>query len=78
VKKDSVDTSNSIFNETDPIYLETDVERLISIINPEDVTDKRRRLVEILWGKFGLPLEKMPSSVEENHQDDRYTDLYET
>lgn len=55
-------------------YLSTNVDELISIRKPEDVTTLRDELITLLWGGPGLPA-SMPASVVTGHVDPRYADI---
>jgi hypothetical protein len=55
------------------VFLDTNVNELISIDSTEKATAKRAELVTFIWGSGGLPKE-LPT-VEEGIQDDRYSDL---
>jgi hypothetical protein len=56
------------------IFLDTNVNELISIHNKEEATTRRAELVNFIWGSNGLPKEQ-PSNVEKAIKDDRYADL---
>lgn len=56
------------------IFLETNVNDLISIHSPTEASSKRTELVSFIWGANGLPREQ-PASVEKAIQDKRYADL---
>jgi hypothetical protein len=56
------------------IFLETNVNKLISIQNKDDASAKRSELVNFIWGANGLPKEQ-PANVEKAIQDKRYADL---
>ena len=51
------------FDEIDPLYLQTDVEGLISIQTPDDVAALRQKLINLLWGVGGLPM-RLPDAVQ--------------
>jgi hypothetical protein len=57
------------------VFLETDVDDLISIRHQGDATSKRAELVSFIWGRpNGLPKEQ-PAKIEKAIQDERYADL---
>ena len=56
------------------IFLDTDVNKLISIHDAKEATAKRAQLASFVWGPNGLPKE-LPAKVDKAIQDDRYTDL---
>jgi len=55
-------------------YSQTNVEDLISISNQSDIKEKRDQLIQLLWGSAVLP-NTLPSRVERNISDDRYSDI---
>ena len=59
----------------DPLYLETNVSSLISIGNRNDVIQKRNGLVRYIWKTQGFPHTEMPGGIEEDIQDNRYSNL---
>ena len=58
-----------------PLYLETNVSSLISIGNKNDVMQKRNELIRYIWKTQGFPYDKMPQSIENGIQDNRYSSL---
>jgi hypothetical protein len=58
----------------DAFYLRTKIDDLIEIGTLREVKEKRKQLVEFLWGLKSLPT-SMPDAVDFDHQDDRYSDL---
>ena len=56
------------------IFLDTDLNKVISIHNPNDATGKRAQLASFIWGPNGLPKD-LPAKVEPAIQDDRYAEL---
>lgn len=56
------------------IFLNTDVNKLISIHNTDEATVKRAELVSFIWGPDGLPKD-VPASVDKGIADERYKDL---
>jgi hypothetical protein len=52
-----------------------DVPALIAIRNEADVTAKRQRLVEVIWGGRGYPRERMPDAVVPNVADEAFAGL---
>lgn len=63
------------FEETNPVYWETDVASLIEINDQNDISQKRRKLIDYIWGDEGFPAEKLPAKIENNISDDRYDEL---
>jgi hypothetical protein len=62
------------FYEIPKEALETDVEKLISITQPEDISRLRTELITFLWGTPKLPA-SMPSKVVKGFKDERYSDI---
>jgi len=56
------------------IFLDTNVNSLISIQHKDDASAKRAELVNFIWGANGFPKDQ-PASVERAIQDQRYSDL---
>ena len=56
------------------VFLETNVNSLISIHNKDKATAKRAELVSFIWGPNGLPQEQ-PAKVEKAINDERYAKL---
>ena len=56
------------------IFLETDVDDLISLRQQHDATSKRDQLVSFIWGPNGLPKDE-PANVEKAIHDERYAHL---
>jgi hypothetical protein len=56
------------------IFLDTDLDKVISIHNSGEASLKRTGLVSFIWGPNGLPKE-LPAKVEPGIQDARYADL---
>ena len=56
------------------IFLDTDLNKIISIHDPKEATYKRAELVSFIWGPNGLSKE-LPAKVEPGIQDARYADL---
>ena len=56
------------------IFLDTDLNKVISIHNSGEAALKRAGLVSFIWGPNGLPKE-LPAKVEPGIQDERYADL---
>ena len=61
----------------DSEYLKTNVDDLISIKTRAGSEKKREELIRFIWGNSGLPLNKLPSEINDNFRDSRYSDLYE-
>ena len=64
------------FEETNPVYLETDVTDLIEIKSIADIESKRKQLIEFIWGESGFPGEKMPAEIQTDYKDERYNHMY--
>ena len=60
-----------LYHKIDPKYQQTDVESLISIKSEKDIIEKRKQLIQYIWGDKGFPV-SIPSVVERNIKDDRY------
>lgn len=58
----------------DKIYGETNVQELISIKRSSDVAEYRKKTIEFLWGQPRIPT-SLPSSVVNNYEDNRYSDI---
>lgn len=56
------------------LFLDADLNQLISIRDVNDATAKRSDLVNFVWGAEGLPKD-LPAGVDKAISDDRYTDL---
>jgi hypothetical protein len=56
------------------MFLDTNVNNLISIQNQDDVAAKRAELISFIWGANGIPKEQ-PASVEKAIHDERYASL---
>lgn len=59
---------------TSRIFLDQNINPLISIDDQQEATAKRGELVSFIWGSTGLPKE-LPARVENNISDERYADL---
>ncbi|HUW20032.1 MAG TPA: hypothetical protein VMW16_12090 [Sedimentisphaerales bacterium] len=66
----------SEFEQIDPFYYQTDVNRLIDIASSRDVAAKRRALIRYIWGGRGFPAKKLPAEAKENIKDERYAELF--
>ncbi len=64
-----------IFEMIDPLYRETDVNKLIDLKNENDIIEKRNRVIRYIWSGKGFPYSKMPENVENDINDDRYGDF---
>lgn len=56
------------------IFLDNDLDKIISIHDSKEAFAKRAELVNFIWGPSGLPKE-LPAKVESAIKDDRYADL---
>jgi hypothetical protein len=56
------------------IFLDTNVENLISIHNADQAASKRAELVSFIWGDAGFPKDQ-PTTVEKGIEDKGYADL---
>ena len=56
------------------VFIDQNVQNLISIQNRDNATAKRAELVSFIWGTNGFPKEQ-PANVEKSIQDDRYSGL---
>jgi len=66
------------FERIEPSYYETDVNKLVQITNPQDVVNKRKALIDYIWAGRGFCSSKLPESVQENIEDDRYAELFKS
>jgi hypothetical protein len=62
------------YTEIPKEYTETDVAALISIEQPQDISQRRSELITFLWGSSALPL-LSPTTVEKHFKDRRYDDV---
>ena len=51
------------------------VTKLIHIHNEDDILDKRKQLIKYIWKQNNFPYDKIPSIVENDIEDERYSDL---
>lgn len=61
-------------NNVISLYSKVNVTSLIHISSQTDVLDKRMQLIQYIW-KQNFPHDKMPSNIENDIKDDRYSDL---
>ncbi len=54
---------------------ETNVESLIKIKSEQDIVKKQEMLVDFIWSGAGFPFSKLPDIVENNINDERYSDM---
>ena len=59
----------------DSHYLEVDVSSLIHIQNETNLQNEREALIHYIWKNNGFPNDKMPTKIEQNIKDDRFSDL---
>ncbi len=64
-----------VFEMIDPLYRETDVSKLISIKNENDIIEKRTKLIQYIWKGRGFPYSKMPSNIKKDIKDEKYNDM---
>ena len=57
------------------LYSKVNVTSLIHIHSQTDVLDKRVQLIQYIWKQNNFPYDKMPSNIENNIKDERYSDL---
>lgn len=62
------------YSKTPAEYFENDITALISIKQPQDVSQLRSRLIALLWGRPGLPL-SLPSAIANDFVDHGYDDI---
>lgn len=63
---------------TDPVdshYKDVNVSSLIHIQNSDDIDNSRKSVINYIWKGNGFPSDKMPTKIEQNIQDDRFSDL---
>lgn len=63
------------FEEIHPYFYETDPAALIAIETEQDAARVRAAAVDVIWGGEGLPLGKLPETVEEDIADERFAGL---
>lgn len=59
----------------DSHYKEVNVASLIHIHNETDLLNKREAVIHYIWKESGFPYDKMPTKIEQNIQDGRFSDL---
>ena len=64
-----------ISDPVDSHYKEVDVLSLVHIHNETDLIAKRQSVVNYIWKQDGFPHDKMPSKIEKNISDERFSDL---
>lgn len=62
-------------NNTISLYSQVNVTSLIHIHNQTDLLDKRIQIIQYIWKQNNFPYDKMPSNIEHDVKDDRYSDL---
>lgn len=75
-RQDLLGEGRDVFNEISKEYKKTDVKSLIYIHSTEDLLNKRKELIQFIFGNTQLPFSLNPSYVECNIIDKRYSDLY--
>jgi len=71
----STDKSNAVKYDPDSLYRQVNVTSLIHINNENDVFAERAKLVQYVWKQNNLPYEKMPSNIDNNINDNRYSNM---
>ena len=56
-------------------YKEVNVSSLVHISNETDLISKRKSVINYIWKQDGFPHDKMPSHVEQNIHDDRFSEM---
>lgn len=64
-----------ISDPTDSYYKEVNVSSLIHIHNETDLLNERESVINYIWKQDGFPSDKMPSKIEQNIYDERFSDL---
>ena len=62
-------------NNVISLYSKVNVTSLIHISSQTDILDKRVQLIQYIWKQSNFPYDKMPSNIENDIKDDRYSDL---
>lgn len=74
-KRITNDSQGKIYQRILPTWEENDIRSLINITSKDDIIEKRNKLNRYIWGDNGLPVFKMPDTIENNIVDDRYSNL---
>jgi len=64
-----------ISDPVDSHYKEVNVSSLIHIHNETELTAKRKSIINYIWKQDGFPDDKLPSKIEKNISDERFSDL---
>ncbi len=67
--------SRYTYDEIDPALREVDPRSLIQIETAADVARVRASLIDVIWGRRGFPVDRQPSLVEEDVEDDVFSGL---
>jgi hypothetical protein len=73
-RQDILKEDYRIFNEIPDEYRKTDVRSLISIHSVEDVLNKRKELIQFIFGEPDLPLSLFPQDIERKIVEERFSD----
>jgi hypothetical protein len=61
--------------DDDPHYPEVDVSSLIHIQNENDLINARMSVIHYIWKEDGFPFNKMPSKIEPNISDEKFSNM---
>jgi len=75
VYREIIPQKAELIEPVDSHYLEVDVSSLIHIQNETNLQNKREALIHYIWKEDGFPTDKMPTEIQQNIQDDRFSDL---
>jgi len=70
------DNVNSISNSDYQLPINENVTSLVHINSEDDVLDKRASLIQYVWKQNDFPYDKLPSNVENDVEDSRYSDMH--
>lgn len=73
--KEIIPQKTELDEPIDSHYREVNASSLIHIQNEVDLLNKREALIHYIWKENGFPYDKMPTKIEQNIQDDRFSDL---
>jgi hypothetical protein len=71
----SLGSTVNVFNSENGYVTVNSYGERIYITNPNDIKDKRTKLIQYIWKNEGFPTSRIPEFIEKNIKDDRYADL---
>ena len=77
VYKEIIPQKTELDEPIDSHYREVNASSLIHIQNEMDLLNKREALIHYIWKENSFPYDKMPTKIEQNIQDDQFSDLWE-